>query len=384
MLMVGFVYAWSILSAPIAAEYPQWSASELSLSFTLCMAFFCLGGLGGGFALRVSTPRRNLLLAALLFMCGFAIASRAQIPAMLYLGYGGLCGCASGVAYNAVMSTVPRWFPKRQGLVSGMLLMAFGSSSIVIGALFTALLPDSAGSWRRTLLCLGAAMAVVIAACSFCQKQPETGDTSSAAGAGGMTLPQTLRCPAAWVIFIWAALLSGAGLAVIGQARAICLSVDGGLSAAELSLLVGVISVCNGLGRVLIGAVFDRLGYRWSMLMVGLLFISGAALILAASCTASGLLLVMSFVLLGLGYGGVPISLAALTRDFFGAEHYSENFAAINLNLLVSSLGGTVSAALYDSFGSFVPTFILLAACAIISTFLLLHLKRPQFSRKMT
>ena len=46
MLFAGILYAWSILKAPLAAEF-GWSASALALNFTLAMSFFCIGGLLG-------------------------------------------------------------------------------------------------------------------------------------------------------------------------------------------------------------------------------------------------------------------------------------------------------------------------------------------------
>ena len=46
MLFAGVLYAWSILKAPLAAEF-GWGASELALNFTLAMSCFCVGGLLG-------------------------------------------------------------------------------------------------------------------------------------------------------------------------------------------------------------------------------------------------------------------------------------------------------------------------------------------------
>ena len=39
MLFAGVLYAWSILKAPLAAEF-GWGTSELALNFTLAMSFF--------------------------------------------------------------------------------------------------------------------------------------------------------------------------------------------------------------------------------------------------------------------------------------------------------------------------------------------------------
>ena len=44
---------------------------------------------------------------------------------MLYVGFGVVCGLASGFSYNAVLRDSRRMAPDKQGLVSGILLMGF-------------------------------------------------------------------------------------------------------------------------------------------------------------------------------------------------------------------------------------------------------------------
>jgi OFA family oxalate/formate antiporter-like MFS transporter len=41
------IYAWSILKAPVAADF-GWTASALALNFTITMCFFCIGGFVAG------------------------------------------------------------------------------------------------------------------------------------------------------------------------------------------------------------------------------------------------------------------------------------------------------------------------------------------------
>ena len=55
LLFSGLVYAWSVLSAD-RRKFPHWSTAQLSLTFTIVMSFFCLGGLTCG-ALSARTPR---------------------------------------------------------------------------------------------------------------------------------------------------------------------------------------------------------------------------------------------------------------------------------------------------------------------------------------
>ena len=115
LLFSGLVYAWSVLSGPIAAEFPRWTTAQLSLTFTIVMSFFWI--------------------SALLFLAGFLLTAGMRSLPMLYVGFGVVCGLASGFSYNAVLGTVGAWFPDKQGLVSGILLMGFGLSSYLIGKL---------------------------------------------------------------------------------------------------------------------------------------------------------------------------------------------------------------------------------------------------------
>ena len=74
MLFAGVLYAWSILKAPLAAEF-GWSASALALNFTLAMSFFCIGGLLGAQISKRAGHRLALLFAGGLSALGFALTA---------------------------------------------------------------------------------------------------------------------------------------------------------------------------------------------------------------------------------------------------------------------------------------------------------------------
>lgn len=102
-----------MLSTPIAAEFTSWTKAQLSLTFTIVMILFCIGSLLCGLLSGKLSAKMSVRIGAVLFLLGFFLASRTQSVAMLYIGFGVLCGLSSGLCYNAVMSTMVRWFPDR-------------------------------------------------------------------------------------------------------------------------------------------------------------------------------------------------------------------------------------------------------------------------------
>ena len=256
LLFAGLVYAWSVLSSPIAAEFSQWNQSQLSLTFTLVMTFFCVGGLVAGLVARKLNPKFNVWISGVLFLIGFVVSSFTQNLMTLYLGFGVCCGFASGFVYNAVMSTVSRWFPDQQGLISGILLMGFGIGSFLIGKVYQAAIPADIDGWRIGFRVIGIVIFVIFAICAFFVVKPGADYQLPAAKQkkkvgkvlGEYTTSQMLKTPTFWLYFVWAILLSAAGLSLISQASGVAREVGTGVSAGTIATVVGLISssvVCS-------------------------------------------------------------------------------------------------------------------------------------------
>lgn len=372
LLFAGLVYAWSVLSTPIAAEFTAWTKAQLSLTFTLVMIFFCIGSLLCGLLSGRLSAKNAVRLGAALFLAGFFLASRCHSPLTLYLGFGVLCGLGSGLSYNAVMSTMVRWFPDKPGLISGVLLMGFGGGSFLIGKLYQAWTPADVGGWRISFLVLGVVCFVVLAVCSFFFVAPGA-DFTAPAGRGGRAVAAPLedckptvmlRRPAFWLFYVWAIAVSAAGLALISQASGIVWEISADQTASSVATIVGLISICNAVGRVLFGGVFDKYGRSLSMQLVNVLFVAASGVLLAALGSRSVPLVIAGFMVGGLAYAGVTPSCSAFCRAYFGPTHYPVNFPLIVSNLIFASFGSTISGALYDASGSYNSTFFLIIGLA--------------------
>ena len=293
-------------------------------------------------------------------------------PATLYLGFGILCGLGAGFAYNAVMSTMSLWFPDKQGLISGILLMGFGLSSFIIGKVFAAVTPsDGTDKWQATFRVLGIIIVIVMVICSFFFVKPEAGYNPGAGSAKAKAVREPAcevntgkmaTMPTFWFYYIWAILVSAAGLALVSQASGIASQVGTTVSDGNIATVVGLISIFNGIGRVIFGGLFDKKGYRFTMILV----------------SGNFAFIVIGFVVGGLAYGGVTPTNSAIISDFFGRENYSMNFSLINTNLLIASFASTIAGKLYDASGSFMTTIFMMIIVTVLGFVVSFGVRRPK------
>ena len=375
LLFAGLVYAWSVLSTPIAAEFTDWSKAQLSMTFTIVMIMFCIGSLLCGLLSGKLSAKMSVRIGAVLFLLGFFLASRTQSLAMLYIGFGVLCGLSSGLCYNAVMSTMVRWFPDRPGLISGVLLMGFGGGSFIIGKLYQAWTPVEIGGWRASFLVMGIIIFVVLAICSFFFVAPGADFVAPAAKnskaavkiAGKEYKPlEMVKKPSFWLYYVWAIALSAAGLALISQASGVVWEASASQTAGAVATIVGLISICNALGRVLFGGMYDKYGRSLSMQLVNILFIVTSGVLILALAAKSVVVVIIGFILGGLAYSGITPTNSAFCRAYFGPANYPVNFSLINSNLIFASFGSTISGALFDASGSYNATFFLIIGLAVV------------------
>ena len=384
LVFAGLIYAWSVLSSPIAAEFTSWSKGALSLTFTLAMSFFCIGGLIAGLVAGKVKERYIFIVSALLFLIGFELVSTIQSIAMLYLGFGVLAGLGAGFSYNTVMGSVTKWFPDKKGLISGILLMGFGIGAFIIGKVYAGLLTSY--DWRTEFRALGIIVFAVIFIGAFIVRKPTAEEQKNFAvedkkaennSTEDYTTVEMIKKGSFWLYFVYAIFLSAAALALIAQASGIVTETAASLSAGSIATIVGLISVFNGIGRVIFGGLYDKLGQKKTMLLNCGLYLVSVLINIAGLNAASLPLVVIGFIFFGLSYGGVTPTNSAYIMDFYGVKNYPVNFSIINLNLILASFGGTLAGTIYDMQGTYLSIFMIMIGAIALATVCTLLIKRP-------
>lgn len=377
LLFAGIIYAWSILKAPLSAEF-GWTATALSMNFTLTMCFFCLGGMLGGTLLKKLGFKITCFLSAVLAATGFLIAGSIQNQiGILYLSYGLMSGLGIGMAYNAIISTLGSWFQDKKGVCSGVLMMGFGASALFLGSLADAMIQNPAFGWRWAYRVLGLALGTMLVISGSVIQKPEENEVQAkvetAESDRDISTVDMLKSFTFWKAFLCIVFLAAVGNTVISMARDLALSV--GVNTNIATVLVGVLSVCNGLGRIITGLVFDRCGRRVTMISANISAICAAFITLTAIFTESAFLCIIGLCLTGLSYGTCPTISSAFIAEVFGMKHFSMNFPIMNCNLIFASFIATGASLVAGMTGGYAVPFICLLCLSAIAMLLNLSLK---------
>jgi len=369
MLVMGLLYAWSIFRAPLNALFPDWTATQLSMTFSISMIFFCLGGFVAGKLTPKLKHKGILALCALLMLAGFGGLSfyDSSDPVfsltLLYICYGVFGGLGIGMGYNAVMSSVNTWFTGMTGFASGILLMGFGLGGMILGSIVNAL--SNAMPLKNVFIILAALMFAVLMASAFILRPAAKNGAKSASASedNGYSTGQMVATPSFWTFFFWVVLMGSAALLTINSAASISVAYGG------VAVLGLIVSVFNGVGRVVFGALFDKIGRKPSMAISTLAMVAAGLCLLSGSVSGIPVLVFIGLPLVGVAYGSCPSITSAMVMKFYGAKNFGINLGTINFSLIPAALLGPIVASKLQeaSGGGYDGAFIMLTILAVLS-----------------
>ena len=208
LMFFGLIYAWSLFVDPLEAEF-GWDRSATSVVFTLSIITFCAGMLVAGALEERTSPRTVMLITAACLGLGLIASAFTESLPFIYATYGVLVGAGVGLGTDVVMSVTLKWFPDKQGLASGAMLMGFGGGTMLLSPVVTTML--GALGWRMTFGALGAVFVVLVGAGAFIMKLPtpeyvkpllEKARQNATVAAVDMTGSQMVRTPTFWVFMV--------------------------------------------------------------------------------------------------------------------------------------------------------------------------------------
>jgi MFS family permease len=136
-----------------------------------------------------------------------------------------------------------------------------------------------------------------------------------------------LRSPMFYLLWAIYFIGSGAGLMVISSMSGMAKKSMG----QSAFIAVAVMAVGNAAGRIVAGILSDKIGRRWTLMLV--LLIQAALMFIAIPITASKetvpLVIVLVATLIGFNYGANLSLFPSLTKDFWGLKSFGVNYGVL-------------------------------------------------------
>lgn len=384
-LSLGSVYAWSVFVTPLRGAHKSlhWSATEVTLTFTIAIAVLGIGAAAGGFWMDRVGPRLVATVAGVCFGLGVFLAgfSGDSLP-ILYLTYGVIGGLGMGLGYIVPVATLVKWFPDKRGVVTGLAVAGFGAGAVITSPVASGLIISVGVS--RTFMILGIVyLILVVAAAQFFSNPPAgyapAGWTPSAQVAAQRATkdftPREALARGQWYV-LWAilALNVTAGIAIISQAKPLAQSV--GASAVAATGFVSVIAIFNGLGRFAWASLSDVIGRRQVFMTM---FAVQAVLFLILSLLPGFALFAPLACIVALCYGGGFGTMPAFTADYFGPKRSGAIYGTM---LTAWSAGGVLGpiliAQVLDRTHSYRVAFTIIAVIMLASIALPFLVRPPK------
>ncbi len=369
-IALGAVYGWSVFLNDVRKDYNV-DKPAASLTFTLTLVALGITAGFGGFLQARFGPRAiattgGILYGTGVFLAGFTVPNIT----LLYLTYGILGGIGLGLGYIVPLAMLIKWFPDRRGFITGLAVAGFGLGAVITGPLATALLQSL--KIGTTFNILGIAyLIVVVAAAQFYRRAPDgytpPGWTPSEKQAStrvrkDFTLGEALTSPRWYILWLILALNVTAGAALISVAAPLAQEFSK-VDATTASIMVAVISIFNGGGRLFWAWLSDNIGRPFTFLAI-----YGTQIVvffIMSQISEFAFLLVLGAIV-GLCYGGGFGTMPAFAADFFGPKNAGTIYGVM---LTAWSAGAIVGPILISSV-KYRDALLIIAVIILVSTIL--------------
>ncbi len=166
----GIWVSFGVFFEPMLAEF-GWARATPSGAVSLRIFVGTILGIIGGRLTDKFGPRPVVTVCGVFLGLGFFLMSRIGTIWQLYLVFGVITGVGMGGLFVPLTSTVPRWFVKRRGMMTGIVLSGVGLGTMITPSLATWLITTY--GWRTAYTIVGlVAMTVIVTASQFVKRDP--------------------------------------------------------------------------------------------------------------------------------------------------------------------------------------------------------------------
>jgi MFS family permease len=382
----GLNFSFSVFLVAILEEF-GWSRAGIAGAFSLSCLILGVGSWPGGRLVDRFGPRT--ILVGGVFILAFSTIASGSIQTIWHL-YGlvgvlaaiGICGLG-WVPHSVLLS---RWFVHNRGTMVGIAFSGMGVGILLVGPIAQHLI--SGFGWRMAYRLLGLFVLIVLLPLNWLQRNPPDqkedptrpnrfSSTPKTMGqfkrrhneSGDWTLTASMRTLSFWSLF-FAFFLIPLGIypIVIHQVAYI---IDQGYSRTVAALIFGAVGFMSSAGRLIFGALSDRMGREKAVTLSFMCSIMGILILLFLPSLQSVLWLSLYVVLFGVSFGARGPIIAAMMADIYLGKHFGSIYGFVHIGQGIGgALGPWLGGYLYDLTGNYRIAFsicipVLVLACIL-------------------
>ncbi len=393
-LALGILYTWSVISKRVPEDW-GWNENDKSLPYMLACLVFSLIMVPAGRMQDKIGPRLVATIGGILVGLGFIIAAMTTSLMVFVIGFGVLAGAGIGFGYASATPPAIKWFPAaKTGLIAGIVVSGFGLASVYAAPLTTWLIVNL--GFSTAILLLGIAFLVVVVGLAQILKPPPAGyiplgslpanaDAKSNNKKEDFSSKEMLTTWQFYIIWFMYVCGAGAGLMVISKLAAIA---DKQVGITMGFVLVAVLALGNGGGRIVAGMLSDKIG-RKAMMFACFLFQAVLIFILSRATAENtlGTIPVMALIsaLIGANYGANLSLFPSITKDFYGLKNFGMNYGLVFTawgvgGFMLAKLAGTM----YVKHQTFAIAYYGASALLILAAIMTIFVKAPHHKLETT
>jgi len=326
-------------------------------------------------------PRIVITTCGIILGLGYLLMPQINFIWQLYLIFGVLMPLGPSGGWVPTVSTVARWFKKRRGTMTSIVLVGGGSVSIILPPVVAWLI--SGYGWQNSYTILGiTALIIMILGAQFLRRDPaqmglspygaeDEREETYVTKANELSLREVLRTKQFWMLGV-SYLCFGFSLNVL-SVHFVPHVTDLGFSMATAATILAIGNAIGIPGRLIMGIASDRVGNKRILAISFFLLIASLLWLLITSE------LWMLYVFQGIrifGSMGAILLMSPIIAELFGLSSHGVILGATTFVLSIGSALGPLSAGyIFDNTGSYQIAFIISVAVNIIALILVSLLK---------
>ena len=366
--ILGGIYAWSEFVPSLRNDY-GFTQGKAGLVFGSTIGVFTMFMIPAGRLLHKFSPRIIAVCGAILYSCGYLIASFSNGQyTMIFIGISIISGMGIGAGYVCPLTVGMKWFPNNRGLITGVAVAGFGGGAIALSNIAQYLIHTLHWNVLEVFRFIGLALGgiAIIAAC-FLMEPKEDKTDSDTAQQQNLNMNQYTFSKTFLLLCLGMFAGTFAGLLTIGNLKSILIDLQ--ISEKAATLGISIFAVGNAAGRIIWGQIHDKLCVRKTILL-SLTFLALSIVPLAFKLPATLQLIAVGAI--GINFGSCFVVYASSTVKIYGTNLFPRLYPVCFLAYgLAGIIGPGVGGWIADASGSFKVSIVL--SVIIVSVALVLN-----------